>query len=482
MAVVAQFSDTELLPTIEDFECILSSKLSYEKAKATKTAAELDDWCRASGHFGLSPRSLSWSLSKKCAEKDALSSWKQKRSKAKPDIALRYYIAGVAVKWQEFTDCMNVTLSSWGYSKQDISAIANDVWLKQENLDIIGEQYTKAKNGGKIILTEAPEKHKTLNSKLFTTDEVLRDSVRKKMLEIVDEFLADLKDQGVKLKVDDILFIGSNASYNYTKNSDIDLHILANAKAVEYSAEICDALYSAYRSLFNKKLDIKLFGIPVELFVETENSSRVSNGVYSVKKNKWAKKPVPESIPEYDQKAIDKLVDEWENKYNKLVDEIKDGKLDNEKKVVKMLETIYDKLRKKGVAKGEYSTENLAFKELRNKGYLDSLKDFKNELISKRLSLEERLARKTAVDVQSKIARITHSQPIIQDNGMFFIYNIKASDVSSIVHSLRQLPFVTEVYSHENGKYDFSNVIDLAMNKMPKKYYDIRGRIDDTRV
>ena len=302
------------------------------------------------------------------------------------------------------------------------------------------------------------------------------------MLEIVDEFLADLKDQGVKLKVDDILFIGSNASYNYTKNSDIDLHILANAKAVEYSAEICDALYSAYRSLFNKKLDIKLFGIPVELFVETENSSRVSNGVYSVKKNKWAKKPVPESIPEYDQKAIDKLVDEWENKYNKLVDEIKDGKLDNEKKVVKMLETIYDKLRKKGVAKGEYSTENLAFKELRNKGYLDSLKDFKNELISKRLSLEERLARKTAVDVQSKIARITHSQPIIQDNGMFFIYNIKASDVSSIVHSLRQLPFVTEVYSHENGKYDFSNVIDLAMNKMPKKYYDIRGRIDDTRV
>jgi predicted nucleotidyltransferase len=217
----------------------------------------------------------------------------------------------------------------------------------------------------------------------------------------VDTFLADLKEQEVKIKVDDILFIGSNASYNYTKDSDIDLHILANTKAVDYPADLGAAIYSAYRSIFNKNLDITLYDIPLEIFVETEDSTRVSNGVYSVKKNKWVKKPVQEDIPEYDKEALNKLVDEWEEKCKKLIDDIKADKLDDEKKVVKMLEDIYEKLRKKGVAKGEYAIENLAFKELRNKGYLDQLKDYRNELTSKRLSLEE-----------NKLFSIIHKQGI----------------------------------------------------------------------
>jgi hypothetical protein len=62
-----------------------------------------------------------------------------------------------------------------------------------------------------------------------------------------------------------------------------------------------------------------------------------------------------------------------------------------------MLEDIYEKLRKKGVARGEYAIENLAFKELRNKGYLDQFKEYRNELTSKRLSLEESLIDKLAL-------------------------------------------------------------------------------------
>jgi hypothetical protein len=142
-----------------------------------------------------------------------------------------------------------------------------------------------------------------------------------------------------------------------------------------------------------------------------------------------------------------------------------------------MLEDIYDKLRKKGIAKGEYSIENLAFKELRNKGYLDQLKDYRNELISKRLSLEEKLDRQKRVDIYNQITRVAGNQPIIQDNGMFYIYNIKASNVNSIVSNLRRLDCVAEVSANENGKYDFSNTLELAMNNMPKKYYNIRGLI-----
>lgn len=53
------------------------------------------------------------------------------------------------------------------------------------------------------------------------------------------------------------------------------------------------------------------------------------------------------------------------------------------------IEDLYD-LRKDSIAKdGEYGIGNLVFKEFRNLGYLDNLKEIKNKLKSKELSLEE---------------------------------------------------------------------------------------------
>ena len=54
-----------------------------------------------------------------------------------------------------------------------------------------------------------------------------------------------------------------------------------------------------------------------------------------------------------------------------------------------MIEDIYD-LRKQGMARnGEIDIFNLIFKEFRNLGYLDNLKDLRKKEISKELSLEQ---------------------------------------------------------------------------------------------
>lgn len=474
-----------VIPTKEDFEKLLTSKLSYEAKKGTPDEKSWND-----SHFNRTPWGISYNVSKFCYEK-RLAAYTKSRTKNKKapvesyDIALRYFIVAVAIDWQELIDQLKRTLKNWECTSNDLKNIAKNVWqpAAQDIANICSsvvitdliEQANKLTNA--VTLTEAIEKHDTLNSKLFTKEEILKDKVRDKLLEIVDEFIADLKEQDIKIKVDDILLIGSNASYNYTKNSDIDLHILANAKAADYDAEIATALYGAYRTIFNRQLDITLYDIPLEIFVETEDSARVSNGIYSVKKNKWIKKPVAEDIPEYDAKALDELVNKWEADCKNLINDIKADKLNDEKKVVKLLENIYEKLRKKGIAKGEYSIENLAFKELRNKGYLDQLKDYRNELVSKRLSLEEKLDRQARLDVYNQLTMAAGTQPVIQDNGMFFIYNLKASDINRVLNTIRKLPFVVEAQANENGKYDFSNTLDLAMSKMPKKYYNIRGTI-----
>lgn len=473
-----------VIPTKEDFEKLLKAKFSYEAAQKTPNK---EAWNKDRAHWHYVPWGIAYevSIGKYNKAVTAKKSGKRVYPKQNYDLALRYFIVAIAIDYKDLIDQLKRTLKNWGYTSKDIQNIYKNVWQKEAQYIAnlcdsvtITELAEQLERNTTTELIESVEKHNALNSKLFTKEELLKDNVRDKMLEIVDEFLADLKEQDIKIKVDDILLIGSNASYNYTKDSDIDLHILANAKAAKYEKEVAAALYSAYRSLFNKNLDIEFYNIPVEIFVETEDSPRVSNGVYSVKKNKWLKKPAAEEIPEYDAKALEELVDKWETKCKELIYDIKADKLDNEKRVIKLLEDIYDKLRKKGISKGEYSVENLAFKELRNKGYLDQLKDFRNELVSKRLSLEEELDRQTRLDVYNQIMRVAGSQPIIQSNGMFFIYNIKASRINSIIAELRRLPCIAEVHANENGKYDFSNTLELAMNKIPKKFYDIRGKIN----
>jgi predicted nucleotidyltransferase len=464
-----------LMPSKPEIEKILAAKLSYE---AAQVRPDRDTWNKK--NFNLTPWGIAYNCSKAKYDKSVAAA-KSKGAKvpnARADNTLRYFIIAVAIGWQELIDQLKRTIKNWGYTTAELQEMAKQVWQQPANAQLISTTVELVQAEGKIKLTEAIEKHDSLNSKLFTKDEMLKDKVHDKLLEIVDTFLADLEEQDVKIKVDDILLIGSNASYNYTKDSDIDLHIIANTKAVNYPAELGTVIYSAYRSLFNKSLDISIYDIPLEIFVETEESARVSNGVYSVKKNKWIKKPVQEAIPEYDKDALDKLVSEWEDKCKKLIADIKADKLDDEKKVVKMLEDIYEKLRKKGVAKGEYAIENLAFKELRNKGYLDRLKDYRNELTSKRLSLEEKLDRQIRLENYNQLTEAAGTQPIIQDNGMFFIYNLKASDIDNALNAIRRLPFVVEVQANENGKYDFSNTLELAMNKMPKKYYNIKGKLN----
>jgi Asp-tRNA(Asn)/Glu-tRNA(Gln) amidotransferase A subunit family amidase len=475
--------ETQIIPTKQDFEKLLKAKLAYEPMQS-KPEPEKTKWNKK--HFMYTPWGISWKVSA------------DPRAKVKSEFegtsaALRYFIAAIIIGWDELSTQLTKTLKKWGYSKEDMQHFCK-IWVQERVADIMFNVAKTAVAGfdpevkesitlntlGVAALTEAIEKHDKLNAKLFTADEKLKDKVRNKMLEIVDEFLADLKEQDIKIKVDDILFIGSNASYNYTKDSDIDLHILANAKAASYDPEVAAAIYGAYRTIFNRQLDITLYDIPLEIFVETEDSSRVSNGIYSVKKNKWIKKPVAEEIPEYDKEALDELVDKWETKCKDLIADIKADKLDDEKKVVKMLEDIYEKLRKKGISKGEYSIENLAFKELRNKGYLDQLKDFRNELVSKRLSLEEEFDRRSWENMVRELTRVAYGNrpQFLADGKTFFIYNLKKSESEEVLRNIKKLPFIAEASASESGKYNYSDVAALLRNNMPPQYYNIRGRVN----
>jgi hypothetical protein len=54
---------------------------------------------------------------------------------------------------------------------------------------------------------------------------------------------------------------------------------------MEDTAHLYKVIYDAYKSAFNKKFDIELNKVPVEIYVETQDTPLVSNGIYSVMKD-----------------------------------------------------------------------------------------------------------------------------------------------------------------------------------------------------
>lgn len=229
------------------------------------------------------------------------------------------------------------------------------------------------------ILDESIERHETLNSKLFDENNRLKEDVREALLNIKDEFLKELSENKIPLRVIDIWLVGSNASFNYTDKSDIDLHIIANLDDVCEDTCLLQILYNYVKASFNKRHDISIKGLPVEVYIQDVNSNSVSNGIYSLQEDEWIK--FPEQLPEYETDTT-KLVglQDLLRIYNTL-------DRTNIEQIKSLIDYAYI-IRQKGLVEGEFSDGNLSFKEFRNLGYLDELKDLVAELRSKELSLE----------------------------------------------------------------------------------------------
>ena len=141
-----------------------------------------------------------------------------------------------------------------------------------------------------MIMNENFEVHSTLNPRLWTSDNKLRDDVKERLLEIVQQFMSQCE---IPLIVLDVHLVGSNVSYNYTDHSDLDLHIVAIFELVDARSEILQFAYNTLRSKFNSEYNISIRGIDVEVYVEDVNSTVLSNGIYSLYKDTWIKFPKP---------------------------------------------------------------------------------------------------------------------------------------------------------------------------------------------
>jgi hypothetical protein len=239
-----------------------------------------------------------------------------------------------------------------------------------------------------LEVKEDIEKHDTLNPILFDGDK-LKPEVKEKAIEVADELLQMMSDSGLDIKLQDLILTGSNASYNYTKDSDIDLHLVADMSDVDDPAGLYPILFDNFKGSFNKKFDIAFYDIPVEVYIESADTARVSKGVYSIYKDAWITEPKNEEIPDIDLVVVDQKLAPWVERYKELIKKTDKETCTDSTEIEAYIDDIY-KLRQKGLStEGEYSTENLIFKEIRNLGYLDELKELCDVITTNRLSLTD---------------------------------------------------------------------------------------------
>ena len=221
--------------------------------------------------------------------------------------------------------------------------------------------------------------HNELNPKFWINDN-LKPEVKNKLLEIgyVWAEFSNIPDEAIQ----DVLFVGGNANYNYTNYSDIDVHVLIDKKQLPNCPDLIDDYLKDKKLLWSEIHDINIYGHDVELFAQDIHDATPSDqGVYSLLKGEWLKHPEKQDV-DLENPHIKQKVDHYTQKIDSLISS--NAEDESFKKLKDKFKNMRNSALKKG---GELSIENLIFKELRNLGYLDKMNDYLKSKQDKSLSL-----------------------------------------------------------------------------------------------
>jgi hypothetical protein len=228
--------------------------------------------------------------------------------------------------------------------------------------------------------------HRELNQKIWEGDEKVHPEVKAALLDIVEEFM-----EGLELDMDpkDIVITGSSANYNWSKFSDIDLHILMDFAEINDNEEMVKRFFDAVRSNWNKLHNILVKGHEVEIYVQATDEPHTSTGVYSLLDDRWLIKP-QKVRPAIDRSTATKKMKQVAREIQKLssiydIEEIEEA-FDTAGRIKEKLK----RMRRAGLDRsGIYSPENLAFKMLRRSGDIEQLFSIYTQAYDKIYSMDQ---------------------------------------------------------------------------------------------
>ena len=230
---------------------------------------------------------------------------------------------------------------------------------------------------------------------IWEDGDTLDSRVRLRLLDIADDFWEFVNLTWVKPS--GIILTGSICNFNWSKYSDIDLHLIVDFDEIDEKTEfVQDYLDSKKNEWNNEHNGLTILGFPVELYVQNLESMPKSGGVYDLEENAWIKKPnasdiKPIGLDKFSIKdkaaEIMTIIDDM---YNALsseddmhrIEEIGEDAHYLWKKVKDMRQTSLEK-------NGESGAGNIVYKILRRMDYLDKLWKLSTLTYDKTNSIEE---------------------------------------------------------------------------------------------
>ncbi len=197
--------------------------------------------------------------------------------------------------------------------------------------------------------------------------------IRVKLLNIANDFWNSLD---LTAKIVDIQLTGSLANFNWTNASDLDLHIIIDFSDIDEDVDLVRKALDGQRFIWNQRHPVELRGHEVECYIQDVNEQHNSSGLYSLLEDTWVTKP-SWNPPSIDQRDIDEKVRVIKSEFFEIKREILGSSGQQAKVLYDYLNRFKKKImkdRKESIAKnGEYTIENLAFKELRRAGVIEDM-------------------------------------------------------------------------------------------------------------
>lgn len=181
----------------------------------------------------------------------------------------------------------------------------------------------------------------------------------------------------------DVWLMGSIANYNWTPESDIDVHIIIDFSQLKMPPETASKVAKTAGAQWNKEHEVTIKTHKVEINIQSAKAQKpYVTGIYSLVKDQWIRFPCPMNV------IVNKpLVQKKYGEMKKCVESaIKSGNREKMKKIKDYL----DDFRQSGLdVGGELSVENIVYKILRSKGLVKALKDSITAVYDKEMTIME---------------------------------------------------------------------------------------------
>jgi len=230
------------------------------------------------------------------------------------------------------------------------------------------------------------EMHDQLSPSIWSPQRHLLPLIRERLLEIVQDFFESLGDS--KVNISDVTFTGSLANYNWSRFSDIDLHLIIDFSEMDANTKLVKQWLDEVRINWNRTHKIEIAGHEVEIYIQDKYEPHISSGVYSVLNDDWIVTPSLQNPTvkweEVQEKAAN-IMDDIDG-----IEEMMGTDLETALQYADATREKLKNFRKSGLDRGgEFSLENLSFKALRRNGYLEKLSKIKTDSYDQSMSLDE---------------------------------------------------------------------------------------------